>query len=392
MMKMGRGGPPGSGAVMGGTLQPDVPNADAPRVRTRISDPLSGSSPDAGARARARFRLSGALMLGVGAVTLAAVLTAPDPDPSDHRSLLTCAAVFAAVATILAVWRSAPDGVLHLICPAGTVATSVAMGLAEPVGLTPIFYLLPMLLAGYFLPRAEIAANFLFAVLCCGITLASWVDPGLRLAMFMAVALITGLVTGVVLALREQIRVLVTQLGKLAIHDSLTGALNRGAFEQRLEAELARTERMAAPCALVAFDVDHFKRINDTGGHAAGDEVLRALAFAVIAAKRRSDIFGRIGGEEFAVVLPDTGLVGATVFAENLRVSLPATMGDVTVSFGVTDARTAGRTVRGMLHSADIALYDAKRRGRNRVVTAQGQRPWGRRDESVSPVAASARR
>ena len=87
--------------------------------------------------------------------------------------------------------------------------------------------------------------------------------------MFMAVALITGLVSGVVLALREQIRVLVNRLGELAIHDSLTGALNRGAFEQRLEAELARTDRMAAPCALVVLDVDHFKRINDTRGHAA---------------------------------------------------------------------------------------------------------------------------
>ncbi len=84
------------------------------------------------------------------------------------------------------------------------------MALAEPVGLTPIFYLLPMLLAGYFLPRGEIGANYAFALLCCGVTLANWVDPGLRLAMFMAVALILGLVTGVVLALREQIRVLVT--------------------------------------------------------------------------------------------------------------------------------------------------------------------------------------
>ena len=361
-------------------------------MKSGISDPLGGIAPDAGTRAKARFRLSGALMLGVGAVTLAAVLTAPDPDPSDHRSLLTCAAVFAAVATILAVWRGAPDAMLHLICPMGTVATSVAVGLAEPVGLTPIFYLLPMLLAGYFLPRAEIAANFVFAVLCCGVALASWVDPGLRLAMFMAVVLIMALVTGVVLALREQIRVLVTQLGELAIHDSLTGALNRGAFEQRLEAELARTERMAAPCALVVFDVDHFKRINDSGGHAAGDAVLRALALAVTAAMRRSDIFGRIGGEEFAVVLPDTGLVGATTFAEKLRASLPAALGDVTVSFGVTDARTAGRTVRGMLHSADIALYDAKRRGRDRVVTAECQRPWGRRDEGASPFAVSARR
>jgi diguanylate cyclase (GGDEF)-like protein len=146
---------------------------------------------------------------------------------------------------------------------------------------------------------------------------------------------------------------------------------------------------MGAPCALVVLDVDHFKRLNDTHGHAAGDAALRALALTVDAAKRRSDIFGRIGGEEFAVVLPDTGLAGATVFAEKLRESLPARMGDVTVSFGVTDARTAGRTVRGMLHSADVALYDAKRKGRDRVVAAETLRAWGRADGRLPfPVAA----
>jgi diguanylate cyclase (GGDEF)-like protein len=356
-----------------------------------ISDPLGGIAPDAGPRARARLRLAGALLFGAGGVTLAAVLTAPDPDPSDHRSLLICAGVFALVAAVLTAWRDAPDAVLHLVCPLGTVATSVALALAEPVGLTPIFYLLPMLVGSYFLPRGEIAANFLFALLCCGLALARWVDPGLRLAMFMAVALITGVVTVVVLSLRERIRRLVTQLGELATHDSLTGALNRGAFEQRLEAELARTERMAAPCALVVLDIDHFKRINDTLGHAAGDTALRALADAVRAAKRRSDVFGRIGGEEFAVVLPDTGLGGATTFAEKLRRSLGATMGEITVSFGVTDAGTAGRTVRGMLHSADVALYDAKRAGRDRVVTATAVQPWSRSDDMVAAIASAAR-
>jgi diguanylate cyclase (GGDEF)-like protein len=227
-----------------------------------------------------------------------------------------------------------------------------------------------MLLAGYFLPRPEIAANFAFALLCCGVALAVWVDPGLRLAMFMAVGLVCGVVTAVVLVLREGVHRLVSQLRDLATQDSLTGALNRGAFEQRLEAELTRTDRIAVPCALVVLDIDHFKQINDTQGHAAGDSALRLLANTVAAAKRRSDVFGRIGGEEFAVVLPDTGLEGAATFAEKLRETLGDTMGDVTVSFGVTDAHTAGRNVRGMLHSADLALYRAKRGGRDRVVTA----------------------
>jgi diguanylate cyclase (GGDEF)-like protein len=146
---------------------------------------------------------------------------------------------------------------------------------------------------------------------------------------------------------------------------------------------------MASPCALVVLDVDHFKRLNDTQGHAAGDTALRALALAVAGAKRRSDIFGRVGGEEFAVVLPDTGLEGATAFAEKLREALRRAMGEVTVSFGVTDARTAGRTVRGMLHSADIALYDAKRQGRDRVVTAEGGPHWGAKGDEIVGRAAT---
>jgi diguanylate cyclase (GGDEF)-like protein len=164
----------------------------------------------------------------------------------------------------------------------------------------------------------------------------------------------------------------VTRLGELATRDSLTGALNRGAFEQRLEAELARTSRTQAPLALVVLDVDHFKRINDSQGHAAGDRALRALSSAVMVAKRRSDIFGRIGGEEFAIALPDTGIAGAEAFAEGLRESLRPAVGGVslTVSLGVTDAVTADRSVRGMLHSADLALYAAKHAGRDRVVCA----------------------
>ena len=132
------------------------------------------------------------------------------------------------------------------------------------------------------------------------------------------------------------------------------------------------TSRTAAPLGLVVLDVDHFKRINDSQGHAAGDQALRTVSSAVMAPTRRSDIFGRVGGEEFAIALPDTSIAGAQAFAEGLRGSLGTAMGGVslTVSLGVTDAATADRTVRGMLHSADLALYAAKRAGRNRVVRA----------------------
>jgi diguanylate cyclase (GGDEF)-like protein len=341
-------------------------------VRGAISDPLSGSEPGGGARARARLRLAGAGLLAAGAVTIVATLAAPDPDPSDRHGLLICAAVFAVLAVALAAWRRAPDLALRALCPLGTVATTVVVALAAPVGLTPIFYLWPMLIAAYFLPRREVAVNFAFALVACALALAAWVDPVLRASTFVAVAAIVGLVTAVVLSLREEVRKLVTRLGELATRDSLTGALNRGAFEQRLEAELARTARTEASLGLIVLDVDHFKRINDSLGHAAGDRALCALSAAVMTAKRRSDIFGRVGGEEFAVALPDTGIAGAEAFAQGLRESLRPAMGGVTltVSIGVTDAATADRSVRGMLHSADLALYAAKRAGRDRVVRA----------------------
>ena len=347
-------------------------------VPERFSDPLSAAMPDGPERARVRLRLAGALLFGAGSLTLAAVLAAPDPDTSDHPALTGCALAYALVATVLLLWRDPPRAVLHAICPAGTVAATAAVALAEPVGLTPIFYLWPMLVAAYFLGRGEVAANLAFAVAACAVALALWVDPVLRLAMFLAVLAIVGVVTAVILVLREQVLALVVRLRLLASHDSLTGALNRGAFEQRLEDELARSQRTGAPLALVVFDVDHFKSINDRFGHAAGDDALRDIGRAVSGAMRRSDVFGRLGGEEFALLLPETDMAGAAVAADKLRRRLadraaggPA----LTVSFGVAEVTDRGAAAREVFDEADRALYAAKRAGRDRVVRSDELRP-----------------
>jgi len=238
---------------------------------------------------------------------------------------------------------------------------------------TPIFYLWPMLVAGYFLGRAEVAANLALAVASCGLALVLWTEPVLRLAMFIAVLAIVGVVTAVVVVLREQVLALVLRLRTLASHDSLTGALNRGAFEQRLDAELARARRTGAPLSLVIFDVDHFKALNDSFGHAAGDAALRGIGDVVASGMRRSDVFGRLGGEEFGLLLPDTDVEGAATAADKLRLRLAAPAAGrraLTVSFGVAEieGRVVGADV--MLADADRALYAAKRAGRDRVVRA----------------------
>jgi diguanylate cyclase (GGDEF)-like protein len=158
----------------------------------------------------------------------------------------------------------------------------------------------------------------------------------------------------------------------LAMTDELTGVPNRRAVLQRLEPLLNRSE--AAPCSILIIDIDHFKNINDQHGHAAGDEVLKMLAHKLRAAVQEPAFFGRLGGEEFLVVLPDTGLYDAQQAADELRqvisnvdLSCRCSEGGITASIGVTTSLTPGDTPCTMLRRADSALYAAKRGGRNCV-------------------------
>ena len=156
------------------------------------------------------------------------------------------------------------------------------------------------------------------------------------------------------------------------ITDFLTGAMNRRGFIEKFEQELARAAHADTPLALVWFDLDHFKAVNDRYGHQHGDEVLRRCAERVRESLRRTDIFARMGGEEFCILMPATPLDGAVAVAEKLREVFAATEGDarfrVTASFGVA-AFAPGDVVEHLMKRADDALYAAKAAGRNRVET-----------------------
>ncbi|MGM0616293.1 MAG: diguanylate cyclase, partial [Pseudomonadota bacterium] len=165
------------------------------------------------------------------------------------------------------------------------------------------------------------------------------------------------------------------QLRDLAMHDPLTGLLNRRSFMNAMDLEYGRVKRREDYSAsILMLDIDHFKKVNDTYGHAIGDELLKAFATTIADDLRKNDVFGRLGGEEFAILLPDTLTEGALKVAEKVRTSVEAMRVDaddqalgITTSVGVDRLRADDQRPDGALARADAALYKAKQNGRNRV-------------------------
>ena len=162
---------------------------------------------------------------------------------------------------------------------------------------------------------------------------------------------------------------------ELARTDELTGLHNRRMFVELAGQSMHQANRYGRPASAIMLDVDNFKTINDTHGHAAGDDVLRALAGIIVrAAVRASDVAGRLGGEEFAIFLPETALDDAAALAERLRIavkasSVPTADGAIrfTACFGVAERAPAGESLDQLLARADAALYQAKHDGRDCV-------------------------
>ncbi len=169
-----------------------------------------------------------------------------------------------------------------------------------------------------------------------------------------------------------------TKLQELALRDGLTGLLNRRYWESCLEHEFARYQRYDNQVSLVMMDIDQFKKINDSFGHQAGEEVIRTAARLTEQLARETDFCGRYGGEEFAILLPDTSLEGAEQFAERLRESIErqqiehqGTPLTFTVSVGVAGITPDIEKYQDLIERADKALYRSKAEGRNRTTVWQ---------------------
>jgi diguanylate cyclase (GGDEF)-like protein/putative nucleotidyltransferase with HDIG domain len=203
----------------------------------------------------------------------------------------------------------------------------------------------------------------------------------------------------VVAVIRDRLIGLIASLTHAARTDPLTGLLNRRGFEEAFDVEIERARRADRGLSVIVGDLDRFKEVNDRFGHAAGDEALRHVGAAIGETKRSWDIAARIGGEEFAVLAPDTDEHGAYVLAERLRLEIeeafePAGAGELTASFGIVSFPIHGQTGEALLQAADQALYAAKRLGRNRAVISSAEvpgilarAPRGREDAHVELAA-----
>jgi diguanylate cyclase (GGDEF)-like protein len=183
------------------------------------------------------------------------------------------------------------------------------------------------------------------------------------------------------------------QMQQQALTDGLTGCFNRRFFEIQLERDLHLATRMRQPVSLILLDIDHFKRVNDSHGHDAGDAALRLLAGALREEVRGVDTAARYGGEEFAIILPQAGPEGALVVAERLRSRIEKTVvpgvGCITASIGVATFPLDASSRELLVTTADRALYQAKRTGRNRVCSTADLPPddiFGLAFEAVPPL------
>ncbi len=178
-------------------------------------------------------------------------------------------------------------------------------------------------------------------------------------------------VLGVAMAGLQRLRSIQEQLSRLATHDPLTGLVNGRTFSARLTQELERNRRYPRPLALLYLDLDDFKVINDSHGHQTGDAVLRMVAEAMRSSVRQADIVGRLGGDEFGVLMPETDAALADQAAKRLAAGLRNVFKGtptVTASIGVVSCVAADASTDELLRRADQAMYDAKRQGKDRVV------------------------
>ncbi|MFP5319585.1 MAG: GGDEF domain-containing protein [Acidimicrobiia bacterium] len=242
----------------------------------------------------------------------------------------------------------------------------------DPTSPFAMAYLWLAVHAFYFLPwrRAALQVVFIAATYAASLlTIPGEPFPTQRWAITIATIVV---ICTLVALLRARVDALVARLADAARTDPLTGLRNRRGYEEVLDLEMARSDRTGQTFALIVADLDHFKAVNDELGHPVGDRVLKRVAAELASTGRRMDTVVRLGGEEFALILPGTDVAGAFLLAERLRMNIGQafrrTAVPVTMSFGIAAYPEDGECPESLFQAADAALLLAKTLGRDRAV------------------------
>ena len=323
-----------------------------------------------------------AALFGFGGVLLLTTLLlegAPGRE-SDSLAMVAGAALAIAVFIVLAA-RRLPTWFLRSAPAVGTILVALGIWFAgsEASAAYAMYLAWVVIAAAIFLDTRLILAHGALAVGTYAFVLSKLEDTdgldALRITMMagtvMGIAIVMGGIAG---RLREVLR----QLEAAARTDPLTGLSNRRALEEAFDVEIARARRGGFEVGVVMLDLDGFKRFNDQHGHQAGDSALKRLSQVLSGATRAIDRVGRIGGEEFAIVAPDSGIAGTLALAERLRRAIEvefSALGGLTASAGVASYPDNGGDRHALIGAADRALYKAKALGRNRAVAASVSGP-----------------
>ena len=289
---------------------------------------------------------------------------------------------FGIITIIVPVGPRLPRWALATLAPIGVVLLAYAVASVPGAGDGAVLYMWPVLWTAFFFGRPGAIAIVICIALAHGVVLLSLAPPDGYFDRWVDVVASVSVVAGVVQMLTRHIDRLHARLADEARTDKLTGLLNRRGFEERASVELAHARRESTSIAVVVFDLDHFKHINDEWGHEIGDQVLARVGTVLARESRDVDIVARFGGEEFVTLLPRSDSADADLFAQRIRLALaaadPSGLPVVRVSAGVASA-VAPADVETLVACADSALYAAKRTGRDRTIISQtGQVPRDR--------------
>ncbi len=344
------------------------------RLSWRTRDgPLTGTTdPDRALMARCL-----AYLYGCGSTLgLVSVVFFEEAQPAVNTSgiLVTVAGGYLLAVIVIAGFDRTTHGTFQVLSACGTALIGLAIYFnGDPRNDNELLYLLVALYAFYFFTPLQAALQLLIIAVAYGWALVAIGGAALEPTRYV-IALGTLTVAGVMIGLlKRHLRQLISRLDTAARTDALTGLLNRRGFEQVFDSELERARRGGHALGLIVGDLDEFKAMNDCCGHHAGDEGLARFARVLDNAARRIDTTARIGGEEFALLLPETDSDGAWRLAERIRGEVAEAFASdpvqLTVSFGVACYPAQGESAEQLLRAADQALYAAKELGRNRSVT-----------------------